>query len=205
MSATKKNIFWFAFLATLVFATGFFFFIATANANPLQYTNTTQTSAATSTGAFQTPGTATSTVVADTYQVSTGNNYANNTTELLWQLSASSTASQGNLNLEYSNGYPGVDCVTTQSACDWYQDTITNQPSVSTTSPTISLNTVVQYNWKFASSTVGQGAVSATNNRDTRALRITVPTRYVRAIVACAPGGANCTQWLQFVPAKEVK
>lgn len=182
-----------------------FFAVKVADANPSQFTETSQTASATSTLVYMTPGTATSTLPHDSYRTSTGNNYANSLTELFVQFSASSTGSQLNINLEYSNGYPGVDCITTPGACDWYQDTGTNVKGFSTTTTNVFLTNVPQYQWKFASSTVGQAALQGSNNRDTRALAVNAPARYVRAIFTCAVGGTNCAVWGQFVPIKEIR
>lgn len=194
------------FISALVLIAGAFLgFTAVAYANPSQFTNTTQTSSSTTTPSYLTAGTATTTVVADTYQVSTGNNYVNDMTTLLVQFTASSTSSQLNVNMEYSNGYPGVDCVATPTACDWYQDSGMNMQGYATSSVIINLALVPQYQWKFASSTVGQLANGANNNRDTRALLIKVPTRYIRAVFTCAIGGTPCAEWSQFVPAKQVR
>lgn len=180
-----------------------------AKANPSQFVGTTQTASATSTGAFQTPGTATSTLVYDTFNQATGNNYTANTVELLWQLSASSTNTTSNLNLEYSNGYGSngavLDCVASPTSCDWYEDTGTNQSGFATSSTQQRLDTVAQYQWKFASSTIAGLPAGVTNARATRALHIMAPTRYVRAVFTCALGGTNCTQWAQFTPSKEVR
>lgn len=187
-----------------------FAFVRPVYANPSQFTNTTQTATASSSVVYINPGAATTTLVADTYQVSTGNNYVNNTTELLVAFTASSTASQLNMNLEYATGYANgnaADCVNNPNSCDWFQDTGSNIAAgyATTTLPT-NLAVVPQYQWKFASSTVGQQTPSASNNRDTRAIAINAPTRYVRAVFTCSPtANVACAVWAQFVPSKEAR
>lgn len=205
MTITMKSKLGIGLILAAIFATALLLYATVAHANPLQYTNTTQTAAATSSPVYMTPGTATTTLVADSFQSTTGNNYANNKIALLLQFIASSTASQLNMNLEYSNGYPGVDCVATPNACDWYEDNATNEYGFGTTTPNFLLAIIPQYQWKFASSTVGQLAPAANNNRATRLLSINTPARYVRAVFTCAVGGAGCGVWAQFVPSKEVK
>lgn len=194
-----------AIAALIVFA-----WVQLAYANPSQFTNTTQTASATTSVTYILPGVATSTLVADTYQSATGNNYVNNTTELLLQFTASSTLSQLNIAFEYSNGYGlngnGADCVTTPTACDWYQDTFTNVQNFSTTTlPMVSVFNTPVYGFVFASSTIAGQQPAANNNRTTRAISLNVPTRYVRAVFSCNGGGAGCAVWAQFVPAKEVR
>lgn len=196
----------FARLGLILLAIGFFLFtlVGHAYANPSQFVPTTQTALATTSITYVLPGVATTTLVADTYTTATGNTYINNATELLLQFTASSTLSRLNVNLEYSNGWNGGDCVNNQSSCDWYQDSISNVFSFATSSlPLIALSQVPQYQWAFASSTLGQQIPSATNNRDSRAMKILVPTRYVRAVFTCS--GAGCGVWAQFVPIKEGK
>lgn len=199
--------------AFLILAAMFFTFLGiiainTAHANPSQFVGTTQTATASTSPAFMTPGTGTTTLVYDTFNTSTGNFYVNNLTELLLQFIASSTASQLNVNLEYANGYQNgiaIDCVANPNGCDWYEDNTTNLNGFATTTPNNIMAIIPQYQWKFASSTVGQLATPAGNNRATRALSINVPTRYVRAVFTCAAGGAGCAVWGQFVPVKETK
>jgi hypothetical protein len=169
-------------------------------ANPMQFTATASTAAATTSPVFMTPGTATSTVRYDTFQsngttqTNTGNTYLTNQTQLLVQFTASSTSSTLNINLEYS-----------QDGIDWYADAPTNVVGYATSTFSVSLNQIPQYQWKFASSTIGQAGALVSNNLDTRSIAVNVPTRYVRAIFTCGAGGTNCTVWSTFIPVKEIK
>lgn len=195
-------------IATVILIAAATLGVGIVHANPSQFVTTVQTATASSSPVYMTPGTATSTVVYDTYQQSTGNFYTVNAIELLTQLTASSTSSQINIAFEYSNGYSNgnaIDCTVLPAGCDWYQDTATNVQGYATSTLPFSLNQIPQYQWRFASSTIGQQAPGVLNNRDTRAVALKVPTRYVRVIYTCAIGGANCGVWGQFVPAKEVR
>lgn len=171
-----------------------------AHANPSAFYLSAKTSLSTSTPAIQTPGTGTSTVVYDSYgvngtnQINNGGSmgYAANAVTVLDQFSASSTLSQQNLNFEFSD-----------DGIDWYQATVSDiYNGYATTSLPLS-PMVPQMQWKFASSTPGQIALGPNNFTDTRAIRINVPTRYVRVIATCALGGANCATWMQILPEKE--
>lgn len=198
-----------SFILAIVAIVGVLAYGITAYANPSQFTTTTQTASATTSPVYMTPGAATTTLVHDTQTSSTANSFVNNMTELLVQFTASSTASQLNINFEYSNGYGAngavLDCVSTPTACDWYEDNTTNLKGFATTTQNNIMAIIPQFQWKFASSTAGQIFSGSTNNRATRALSINVPTRYVRAVFVCATGGAGCGVWAQFVPAKEVR
>lgn len=173
--------------------------IGVASANPSYFAPRAQTAVATTTPTYMTPGTGTTTTpvydsysIAGTQETSSQTTQTINTTdsaELLIQFTASSTSSKLLMNLEYS-----VDGV------DWYQDTSTNVQGYATTTLPIPIGNVPQYTWNFASSTLGQLAPTNTN-RDTRAVSIPVPTRYVRAVFTCT--GAGCGVWAQFIPKKQ--
>lgn len=179
-------------------------FVGTARANPSFFGAQAKTSTSTTTPTFQTPGTASSTVVYDSYgingsnQVTTSGGKAqtistSDTAELLVQFTASSTSSKLNINVEYSD-----------DGFDWYQNTFTNVPGYATTTTVqFFVNTIPQFTWPFASSTPGLGALSPSNNLDTRAFQIPVPTRFARAIITCGLGGTNCAAWAQWVPKKQ--
>lgn len=185
-----------------------------AHANPLFFSPQSCTKTATSSISYMTPGTGTTTLIYDAYGInfsnlcpgqlgtSTQNISGAQNAELLVQFTASSSAtSKLNINFEYADG-PG-NCATAPSSCDWYQDSSTNQYGYATTTEPVSLTPVTQYQWAFASSTIGQGAVAAANNRDTRALKENTPTRYERAVFTCALGGTNCAVWGEWLPVKQ--
>ena len=170
----------------------------TVHANPSYFSPTAQTATATTTPTYMTPGTATSTLVFDSF--GNGSTYSVNSTELFVQFSGSSTTSQLNTTLEYANSYSGTDCSLIPTSCDWYQDTFSNVTAYSTSTTGISLNTIPSYTWTLASSTVNGVLTSGPTKK---AVAVKIPTRYVRAVFTCGIGGTNCAVWAQFNPSKE--
>lgn len=163
-------------------------------------------STATSTLKYQTPGTATSTVIYDAYGVfgsnqtnTQSNTFATDEVALEIQFTASSTLSQLNVNFEYS-----------EDLIDWYQDSSSNVYGYASSTLPVSLNQVPQYQWKFSSSTIGGAGASTTEgiglngsyNRDTRIIKFKPITRYTRAVITCAAGGLNCAYYATFIPRK---
>lgn len=183
--------------------------IGTAQASSSFFATYAKTAVATSTLVYQTPGTATSTLVYDSYQCQsagssscniTGSNesgtqnfLAADSATLMLQFTASSSISKLNINFEYSD-----------DGLDWYQASPPSLvPGYATSSLAISLNTVPQYSWVFASSTIGGRGIVTGDGRDTRAIPINTPVRYERAVITCALGGANCAVWAAFIPKKQ--
>ena len=194
-----KNITPFA-LALMFISIGVFLFTTNTHANPTTFTQSAKTSIATTSPVFQTAGNGTTTVVYDaegvsgTNQTNNGNSnaYAADQAIALVQFTASSTSSTLKLNVEYSD-----------DGIDWYQDTPSNPNGYASTTFPVDLGVVPQYSWKFASSTLGGVAVSASNNRDTRALTLFTPSRFTRIVATCAAGGTNCGVWIQILPRKQ--
>lgn len=157
-----------------------------AKANPLYFTPTVQTATATTSPSLLQAATATTTVLYyDSY--AGGTITRSGDSALLVQFAATSTSAILNLSREYSQGFAGVNCVTTPLACDWYADSL----SVSSTgfpSPVITLSNI--YTW---------GVPAAATS--SRIMALPIPTRYVRinAKLAGAPGSV----WAQIVPTKE--
>lgn len=173
--------------------------VQSANANPSFFAPQAKLTTSTTSPVFMAAGTATTTTVYDSFGINGTNENGTqaltgaDSAELLVQFTATSTTSQLNINIEYSD-----------DGIDWYADTPTNVNGFgSTTVSSVLLASVPQYQWKFASSTIGGIAVLPTGNRDARALNIKTPTRYERAVISCAVGGANCTVWAQWVPKKQ--
>lgn len=180
-----------------------------AHANSSFFATYAKTAVATSTIAYQTPGTATTTLVYDAWQcqnagssscnitgsneVGTQNFFAADSATLMLQFTASSSISKLTINFEYSD-----------DGIDWYQASSPSLvPGYATTTTTITLGSIPQYSWTFASSTVGGRGLVAGDNRDTRAIPINTPVRYERAVITCAIGGANCGVWGEFIPKKQ--
>lgn len=180
-----------------------------AHANSSYFSTYAKTAVATSTLVYQTPGTATTTLVYDSYQCQrVGSSYCNTTgsnevgtqnfmsadsATLLLQFTASSSISKININFEYSD-----------DGIDWYQASPPSLvPGYATSTTSITLNSIPQYSWTFASSTVGGQGLIAGYNSDARAIPVNTPVRYIRAVLTCALGGANCAMWAEFVPKKQ--
>ncbi len=179
-------------IATLGSIVGALFWGGTALANPLFFPATVQTASATGTPAYMTAGTGTSTLTWDSY-VAAGNYTGTLKGTLLIQLAASSTATVLRANVEYS-----------QDGVDWYQTNALFANTYSTTStPIIDIGQVNQYSFAFASSTAGLGSVGTTTATSTRALPISVPTRFARFVFTLATGSTPGAVWAQFVPIKE--
>jgi hypothetical protein len=191
-------------IATIALATIAYFGYATqVFGAPSIFSQSARSQVATSTvGTQLTPGNATTTLVYDSWQregtnqTDIGNTYGADEVTLLAQINASSTATKFKFVYEYS-----------QDGIDWYTDNILE----TATTTAIQIGTVTkQYEWTFASSTIGGVAVTAgqrgyngTLNRDSKAIRVPVPTRFVRVVVTVT--GANGYFWGEFVPKKEVK
>lgn len=173
-------------------------FVPAAHANPLQFKPTVQTASASSTpaGAFQgnfmTPGTATSSLAFDSYAA--GQPFVTDQAALLLQFVSSSTASQVNINLEYS-----------QDGVDWYQDGGTFENAFATSTKPFNLAQVNQYILPSSTSTVpGLGLPSATGATTTRAILVKTPTRFVRAVFSIPGGFGNGAIWSQWVPSRQI-
>lgn len=176
-----------------------------ASAQPSQFSSGAVTSVlGTTSPQYMTPGTATTTLVYDSYQScgtnqnNGGNTWATNSATLLLDVNASSTGTRFNVNFEYSQ-----DCV------NWYQDAFTNVNGYATSSTFITA-IVPQYQYLFASSTSGglgsttaNFGISGLYNRDTRALTFQTPTRAIRAIITVPIGASNGSVWAQIIPKKE--
>jgi hypothetical protein len=170
----------------------------TVKANPSFFVRTVQTATATSTIAYMTPGNATSTLIYDSY--AQGTPRASDSALLLTQFTASTTASNLAIALEYSNGDGSTDCSTSPGLCDWYKDNLFTITNASTTQAT-NIAVASSLAWNFASSSQGGAAVLSTNQRALKAILVPMPTRYVRAVFTIT--GANGAVWAQIVPKRE--
>ncbi len=173
-----------------------FGFVTFIHANPSSYANTAQTSSATTSPAYLVPGVATSTLVFDSY--ANARNTAADRAAMGVQFIGSSTASTYNIAFEYSNGAPGLDCVTTPTSCDWYKDDLLAAVTATTTQP-YSINLPISFAFAMASSS--QGGAGASDNRALRMVTVPTPARYIRAIFTIT--GANGSVWAQIVPVKQ--
>lgn len=188
-----------ALIASIAVGIILFGFVSSVGANPSAYATTVQTASATTTISLMTAGTATTTLVYDSYAT---RSTAADEVGLQVQFVASSTASILNINYEYTNGAPGLDCLGTPSSCDWYQDNTTLNVTA-TTSQAYQVKLPNSYSWTFASSSQALAAVATNNNRALKMFNVPVKARYVRAIFSLPVGSTNAGVWAQFVPAKE--
>lgn len=163
--------------------------VNTVKANPIFAPITVQTATATTTVNYLTPGTATTTLTMDTY--SSGNPRLAFGASLLLQFAGSSTASILNTNIQYS-----------QDSVDWYQDGGSYTQNFASTSKPFDIGQVhvITYGYTAQDASL-RAAINATS---TRALHISTPTRYVRAIFTLPIGSGNGAIWAQMVPVKEV-
>lgn len=171
------------------------FTLTAAHANIGGFPSGAKTSAATTTPAVMTPGTGTSTIVYDSYNLNgtneptTGVVTDTDSATLLVQFLASSTASKLKIEYEYS-----------QDGIDWYQDGVSNT-FASSTDGVININLPNSFTWTFASTSLDGLPVSAANNLSTEIVPVITATRYVRAVISDT--GANAEVWAQFVPKKQ--
>ncbi len=163
------------------------------------------TNTATTSITYMTGGTATTTIYWDA-GFNGASAQGSESAIALVQFTASSTSSTLQVYQEFSQGVPGVNCVSTPTACDWYQMTPTALNGYATTTADVgyNLSTVPLFSWKFASSTIGQIAQISTNNLDTRAITIQTPTRYTRLNFVLKPiTNGNGAVWADIVAKKQ--
>ncbi len=193
-----------AFIASLIF------FLNTHRVlgNPGYFAPLAQTSPATTTPVFISIGTATTTIVYDSYSKNGSGQggqgqYNPDTTDsatLALQFAATSTSSVLGWRFEYADS-GSVDCFMNPAGCDWYSDNLVASPATST--PNINTTNPNSYTWQFASSTsmCDSTASIATNNRGCKLINVSTPTRYVRVVLYTS--GANGTVWGKFIPKKQ--
>lgn len=153
----------------------------TVNANPFYFIRK-QTSTATTTPSYMTPGTATTTLTLDTYTYDT---YTTNTTALAIQYTGSTSAAVVDFTVEYS-----------MDGIDWYGQNV-DASSVSLNQSRFELSsTTPTYRW---------GAGSTVASTTLKVVEVSVPTRYVRAQFS-VPSGISSTNgavWAEWIAKKE--
>lgn len=165
-----------------------------ASANPSQTIRNNTSSATTlassvatsSQVAWQTAGTATTTIVLNSNIG--GDTIADSGVLILYRLAAGGTT-KTKIDLEYS-----MDCDATSP--DWYGVATT---SIGTTVTTGNAGLT----WQFASST--RGGISRPLNTDTIAIPITFPTRCVRAVLTVPVGSASSSIYGEFIAKKQLR
>ncbi len=172
-----------------------FGFGSVAHANPFFFVPVSSTAIATSTLSYMTAGTATTTLVYDSYCgigltslpcTSVAQPRVGEGAVLLLQFTSSSSAASLNVNFEYS-----------QDAVDWYPAVNV----VASTSAITNLNIGHSLTIDAASTTIA-GVVQA-NNRTHRAVDVLTPVRFVRAVLTLPVGSTNGAVWASFVPRRQ--
>ncbi len=169
-----------------------------AHGNPSLFTRMNQTgsvtslptSLATTTTAWQTAGTATSTL---TYNGSLGTTLVLNTLALKLYRRGASPATVTGIQFEYSSNCDGT-------APDWYSPATTTAASVPTGS-FVSASASQKLLWTFASTSRG-GNVLVTND-DTLILPVPVYEKCVRAVLTVPAGAASSSLYAEFVGTRE--
>ncbi len=164
-------------------------FAGVAYANPFYIAGKASSAAATTTVTYMTPGTATTTVVYDSYEIS-GTNQKNqgnltvpNQVAVVVQGVSSSSISVLNLACEYSD-----------DNIDWYQ----NDVFAATSSGNIPIAAPSTFTYTFASTTLNG---VANGNKFAKVVQCPLPLRFVRAVVSNT--GANLSVWSAIIPTKQ--
>ncbi len=155
-------------------------------------------SVATTTPSLMTAGTATTTIVYDSYALLGTNQFPGqkqdytDSSTLLIQFSASSTTSTLGWKYEYS-----------QDGIDWYADNLTSGQVASSTINNYAMSN--SYTWTFASSTnlCDSTVVISTNTRNCKIVSVLTPVRFVRVVFSAPAGSANEGVFARFVPKKQ--
>jgi len=168
--------------------TALFAFSMRASANPSFFIAGPAVQTATSTQTTIGPGFATTTLVCDLQSSTCGTSSAvvADSVTLLYQLTASSSATVANIAIERS-----------QDGIDWYQSNVID--TATTTLPVV-ITTPITYTFPFATTTVG-GASPVGVTRVNKVLNVPVLTRYTRAVFTTT--GATSSVWAQWVPKRQ--
>jgi hypothetical protein len=140
-------------------------------------------------GAYITAGRATTTMECN---VAAGTDTVPDYADLLVQMTASSTLSTLNMNVEYS-----------MDGIDWYQNNLEQR---ATTTATHFIGGIVnRHSWGFASTTPGLGVVPSNASRDHKIVRIETPTKWVRVIFTVPVGSAASYVYAELVGRTQVR
>src|SRR3990167_10772370 len=165
------------------------FFSKEADPNPDQIL-TKATAAATTTVTYIAAGTATTTLSWDTQE---DGGFSVDEATLNIMFAATTTTSILNIQVQHS-----------QNGIDWFPGAPGNVTAYATSSTPFDIGTIQTVSYRFSSTTQDQIAVTdARSATSTRATRIPVPERYVRAIFSIDPAGGNGAFWAQFVGKRE--
>lgn len=173
------------FVAFLLMAFAF-----TAHANPFYTGTKAQTSSATTTPAYLSPGIATSTLVYDSYEQN-GTNQPNSDNVTLPNVVA--VALQGNASSTLTT--IAIACEFSDNNIDWYQNEI--YPASSTGA--LNLSVPATFSFVFSSTTVD--GIQISPSRYQKLFECPVPLRYVRAVITDT--GAGASVWATIIPTKQ--
>ena len=189
MTKIEKVLAAIAFVVYMTFA-----FAGTIFANAHFFGPTVQTSSATTSPTYMTPGNATTTMVLDvnSFIGNSATKYRADKALLAVQYAGSSTSAVLKIGFEHS-----ADCG------DYYQSFVQDFGTQSTTTAAqflLNPNTVTM---QFASSTLAGAAKTATNQSTTTAMiTLPTPTRCTRVVFTLT--GASAAIWAQIIPIREM-
>lgn len=183
-----------ALVGILIGITAFGFYF-TAAANPLGFSQGAKSATATTSVSYMTPGTGTTTVLYDSYEVNgtnqtnNGNTWVPNSITVLTQIIGSTTASLVNAQVEYS-----------MDKQDWFK----LAPIGATSTEIVYINDeAVSFQLgALGDRDAGLGGVASSTRR---AFTLDVPTRYVRLVFTVPIGNVNSSVWAQIIPKKEAR
>lgn len=185
MIQAKYSIFGIGFIALVV---AIVVMAQYAGANPSQFAPTKETSSATTTLAYLSPGNATTTLSYDSYS---GDFVKIDKLTLALQYTASSTGPTLKVRLEDS-----MDNV------NWYPRAVAINSTLQNATTTMLTGAFSEYQWTVATSTDNGG--SGTSARVHSSFVVDAPMRYVRAIFYVPVSGGNGGLWAQMIPFKEL-
>lgn len=168
--------------------------IKTVDSASPTFVQVNSTASATSTLTYLTAGTATTTLVYDSYKYNgTGEINGKQTFTLGVQFTGSSTASALAWRYEYSNN---GNCEGDEDACDWYLGNInTNENATSTF-----YSLYQTHNLIHASSTMG--TMTNAQDRMENIFEVPIMARYVRAVFYVPVGRGNGAFWAEAIGIK---
>jgi len=185
---TQKNLF-FAGVALIVLGAMFLMRPSDTDANHAVYAQACQTNdfGTTSLNVI-TAGTGTTTLPCNL-----GVDGANEATILIQQGGASPLSTL-RMDVQYS-----------QDGIDWYAASGGWNIEEGTASTSPSIGDVQSYTLTFASSTINRSVVTNANSATTtRAVRVRVPTKWVRAVFYAPVGATQSLLWAQIIPRTEI-
>lgn len=160
-------------------------------------TNLTATS---SVAYILTPGTGTTTYYFDSYGSADGKTTGSQDAALEVLAQGSTSPSTLAWKFEYSQGFPGVNCTTSPTKCNWFSDNL--QDFSASSSPTIAVRSERVYSWDIAGVAPGLLASSTVVFTANKIFLVKTPTRYTRVLFYAPIGSQPVGFWASFVNRK---